>query len=334
MSKFQEKERAKAIELIEKSELFDGCKAGFVISRKENNYPKKDILLDGYKNLFAPILNQVIEYFPKNKISFWKIGGEPTEKPTGHVLSSQIACLNHLFPIRNDKNEVLKIAQIICEDIVDVLEIKTDDYLPAYIAFETVSDNDYLNESKKPTRGSHCTSVDALIYAKHKNGKNYILPIEWKYTEHYSNADKSVEDRKGEPKDTNGKGQERLNRYSDLINNSAQLKKYDDYKETVYFIEPFYQLMRQTLWAVQMIKNKDKEIIKADDFIHTHIIPNENCDLLEKQYKYSKKNMKTTWREHLQDKSKYKIISPKELLANIDTNKYADLKNYLEKRYW
>ena len=57
-----------------------------------------------------------------------------------HTLSSQMACLNHLFPIRNDKNTVLKIAQIICEDIVDVLEIKSDKFLPAYIAFEAVSD--------------------------------------------------------------------------------------------------------------------------------------------------------------------------------------------------
>jgi hypothetical protein len=183
MSEYQKNEREKAIELIKNGELFENSKAGFIISRKGVNYPKEEILLNGYKNLFAPIVNQVIEYFLENKISFWKIGGEPKGKPTGHVLSSQIACLNHLFPIRNDKKEVLKIAQIICEDIVDVLQIKTDEFSPEYIAFEVVSDNDYLNECKKgykPTRGSHCTSIDALIYAKHKNGKNYILPIEWK----------------------------------------------------------------------------------------------------------------------------------------------------------
>ena len=322
MSKYQKQERKDAIELIEKSELFDGCKAGFVISRKGKNYPIDDILLDGYKNLFAPILNQVIEYFPKNKISFWKIGGEPTEKPTGHVLSSQIACLNHLFSVRNDKAEVLKIAKLICEDITDVLEIKSDKYSSEYIAFESVSDNDYLNECEdKPTRGSHCTSIDALIYAKHKNGKNYILPIEWKYTEHYGNENKAD----GE------KGNVRKGRYENLINRSTQLKP-ENHK--CYYFEPFYQLMRQTLWAEQMIKNKDNETVKADDFIHVHIIPRENSDLLEKIYPCSNKNMETTWCEHLQNQSKYKIISPKELLANIDTNKYADLKDYLEKRYW
>ena len=202
-----------------------------------------------------------------------------------------------------------------------------------------MSDNDYLNECKegqKPTRGSNCTSIDALIYAKHKNGKNYLLPIEWKYTEHYNNTDKSVEDRQGEPKGTSGKGQERLDRYINdnrnphLVPNSEQLT---NYKSSVYFSEPFYQLMRQTLWAEQMIAHSNSEKISAEDFIHSHIIPHENSDLLNKVYPCSGKNMETTWRECLQNQSKYKIITPKELLANI-APKYTDLKKYLEKRYW
>ena len=328
MGKYQEKERARTIELIEKSELFEGCKAGGKFMGKERDF----VLSDRNYNLFKVIRGEAETYFNENGISWW--GGQ---KQTPHTLSSQMACLNHLFPIRNDKNEVLKIAQIICEDIVDVLEIKSDKFLPAYIAFEAVSDTDYLNEcekEQKPNRGSHCTSIDALIFAKHKNGKNYLLPIEWKYTEHYNNTDKSVEDREGEPKGTNGKGQERLSRYCNLINKSEQLKKYDNYKSSVYFFEPFYQLMRQTLWAEQMIAYRNSEKISAEDFIHTHIIPRENSDLLEKIYPCSGKNMEATWRENLNDQSKYKIISPKELLANIDKEKYADLKNYLEKRYW
>ncbi|MDR0941329.1 MAG: hypothetical protein LBM68_03790 [Bacteroidales bacterium] len=332
MSKYQENQRERAINLIENSKLFDDCKAGGKFMGKERDF----VLSNSNFNLFESIRKDVVTYFEKNKISWW--GGT---KPTSHTLSSQIACLNYLFPIRNDKNEVLKIAKIICEDIVDVLEIKSDKFLPAYIAFEAVSGKDYLNECKeeqKPARGSQCTSIDALIFAKHKNGKNYLLPIEWKYTEHYNNTDKSLEDRRNEPKGTNGKGQERLSRYSDLINKSEQLKKYDNYKSSVYFFEPFYQLMRQTLWAEQMILKKECEIIKADDFIHAHIIPKENQTLLKKEsrdrYKCSGKDMKTTWVEHLKDKNKYKIISPEDLLSNLDEAKYKELKNYLALRYW
>ena len=335
MSKYQENERKKAIERIENGNLFEDCKAGGKFRGKERDF----VLLNGNFNLFKSIREEVKNYFEENDISWWS-----GRKPTGHVLSSQIACINHLFPLRNDKNEVLKIAKIICEDIIDVLEIEANDIQPAYISFEAVGGKDYLNECKgeKPTRGSNCTSIDALIYAKHKNGKNYILPIEWKYTEHYKkNEDKSLEPRKGEPEGTNGKGEERLNRYVNgtpyLIPNSEQLAKFNDYRSSVYFFEPFYQLMRQTLWAEQMIAHKDdkdNETIKAEDFIHTHIIPQENGDLLNYIYPCSRKDMETTWRECLQDQSKYKIISPKDLLSNIDPNKYADLKNYLMERYW
>jgi len=46
----------------------------------------------------------------------------------------------------------------------------------AFIQFESVSDNDNLNEGV-PNRGSNCTSVDALIYAVHKDGSNWLIPV-------------------------------------------------------------------------------------------------------------------------------------------------------------
>lgn len=45
--------------------------------------------------------------------------------------------------------------------------------------------------------------------------------------------------------------------------------------------------MRQTLWVEQMIKNKNKETLKADNFIHLHVIPKKNTTLLNKIYKCS-----------------------------------------------
>ena len=75
------------IHLIENSELFEGVLGGRKFFGKE----RKFVLLDGEKNIFKPIRNDVMEYFKNNRISWW--GGK---KPTGHVLSSQIACINHL----------------------------------------------------------------------------------------------------------------------------------------------------------------------------------------------------------------------------------------------
>ncbi len=259
----------------------------------------------------------------KNNIAWW--GGK---KPTGHLLSSQIACINHLFAIRNDKDAVLELLKTVSEDFVDIYKIGTDNFLSEYIQFEAVSDNDYLNEGQS-TRGSNCTSVDALIFAKHKNGSKWLIPIEWKYTEHYDNLNKATEGCKANPEKC--KGKERQRRYTDLINNSKQLKNEDHF---VYYFEPFYQLMRQTLWAEQMVANKEKETLKADNYLHIHVIPSGNKDLLKKEYKCSGFDMETTWKKHLIDKEKYVIISPKDFLVNLNKEKYTDLYNYLNERYW
>jgi Restriction Endonuclease associating with ARP len=318
-SKYQEAQRAKSIKLIQDgSPVFYGSSAGHKFMGKSRNF----VLMENMKNLFAPISKDVVKYFLQNKVSWW--GGS---KPTGHVLSSQIACLNHLFMIRNDRNAVLSILKIISPDFKDILQIETDYYSPAFIQFESVSDNDNLNEGVS-NRGSNCTSIDAMIYAVHNDGSNWLIPIEWKYTEHYNNQNKATEGCKKDPE--NCKGKVRTERYEQLINDSKQLIG-DDHG--CYYYEPFYQLMRQTLWAEQMIKNSHREKLKASNYLHVHVIPSENSDLLEKEYRCSKKNMETTWRDHLKDQSKYLIITPKKLLSGLNDPKYEELLDYLNTRY-
>lgn len=332
-SKYQESERTKAENLIKAgSPVFYGGKAGKFFRTKNRDF----VLQDSQKNIFSPIYIDVIEYFKNNSIAWW--GGK---NPTGHVLSSQITCVNHLFQIRNDKSAVLTILKNISNDFEDVFQINTDKYLPAYIQFESVSDSDYLNEGQ-PTRGNNCTSIDALIYAKHKNGEKWLIPIEWKYTEYYYNTDKSIEDSdKKSPnfkKGDEAKGKVRLDRYcynkkGKLIDASNYLKSLKKYRNSVYFFEPFYQLMRQTLWAEQMIKYKANEILKTDNYLHLHVIPENNNDLLKKAYKCSGLDMEKTWRKQLKDQSKYIIISPENLIKGIDSNKYNELLAYLKIRY-
>jgi len=313
---YQEIQRSKAVKLLQDSNpCFYGAKGGQYFMRA----PRSFVMTDGNKNLYQSIPKDVTEYFSKNKISWW--GGS---EPTGHVLSSQIACLNHLFLIRNDKSAVMDILRNISSDFVDVLRIESDEYFDGYIQFESVSINADLREGN-PTRGNNCTSIDALILAKHKDCSVWLIPIEWKYTEHYNNLDKSKEGNE------NVKGNVRLWRYSELIKNSTQLKSTEN---SCFYFEPFYQLMRQTLWAERMIANKITEKVKADNFLHVHVIPKDNAGLLDKKYKCSGLDMETTWRSHLIDQSKYLIISPEQLLSGINADKYKDLMAYLSVRYW
>jgi len=346
---YREKRKQNDLKLIKLGKLFNsdkGKKPYFLRNKKNPDgiwLPKADLLLNWKNNLYPQIVDEVNLYFALNNISFHHLEGDSDFGfciPSCHTLSSQIACLNHLYPLRYDKNAVLKIAQQIYPEIIDLFQIEIDKFLPAYISFEATSDVDHLNEtadSQKLTRGTMCTSVDAIIYGKLKNDKKIIIPIEWKYTENYheegkADKDYSIENR---GKEKEGKGKERLRRYSSLITNSKQLSiKKVDYKNSVYFFEPFYQLMRQTLWTEQIIANKTTETIKSDDYIHVHIVPNENKELLKYEYPVSKKGMKETWESCLTDTNKYKLLQPKDLFANIDKAKYQTLINYLAERYW
>lgn len=125
-----------------------------------------------------------------------------------------------------------------------------------------------------------------------------------------------------------------MNRYGDLLNKSKYLVKYDNYAHTPYFFEPFYQLMRQTIWAEQMIEHKDSEWIKADRFLHIHVIPSDNASLLHKKYSCTEKEMEESWKSHLLLDC-YQTITPEKLLSPLKGNDdYSELINYLQIRYW
>ena len=321
MSRYKNSQYIRQEYLINNSDIFSGDKGNGYFMGK----PRHFVLKDGMNNLYEPIRNDVIRYFKDNKISWW--GGD---KPSGHTLSSQIACLNHLFAIMGDKEAVLAMLNGVRDEFKEVLSVQCD-AAPQYIGFEVVSEEDPLNE-KTSTRGSNCTSVDAFIYAKHKDDSIWLIPIEWKYTEHYANLDKSNEDRQGEEKGSNGKGQERVRRYSALTDASLQLKSLDSYYGSIYYQEPFYQLMRQTLWAENVVKLKEEKL-KADNYMHIHVIPSANKDLLDKKYSVSGMGMEETWRSMLTNQSKYIIVDPQKLLEPIK-DKYPELASYLKKRYW
>ncbi|OGR75930.1 MAG: hypothetical protein A2X32_10050 [Elusimicrobia bacterium GWC2_64_44] len=249
-------------------------------------------------------------------------------------MSSQVACLNHLFAIKDDVAAVTSLLKGISKDFVRPVKIASDK-LPGYIQFEAVSDRQYLNEGPL-TRGTQCTSIDALIYADklmaNKETRRCLVLIEWKYTEHYGNTDKSLEGAKKDP--LNCKGEVRKKRYNALIGISDQLKS--DHIGWFYY-EPFYQLMRQTLWGEQMVRHKALERVKADEYLHLHVVPDANEDLLRntRPYPYSKLSMESTWNALLKEPGKYIRLSPEKLLKPLMSSaRHKELISYLRRRYW
>ena len=189
-----------------------------------------------------------------------------------------------------------------------------------YIAFEAVSYSQHLNE-RTLTRGSNCTSVDALMIAKNPEGI-WLIPIEWKYTENYYSVDKSQ----------NKGGETRWKNYEGLIRDSKQLnEKYLARKDSIYFQEPYYQLMRQTLWAELSLGDYG-----ANNFLHLHIVPEANKELINRSYKrfhQFKDGMEKTWSSLLKKPELYLCKDPKTIFASIKSFK-LDLYNYLLERYW
>ena len=71
--------------------------------------------------------------------------------------------------------------------------------------------------------------------------------------------------------------------------------------------------------------HKQTEVLKADTYLHVHVIPSANEKLLHRKYRYSDKGLEDSWREVLLDQNKYNAIK--------STGKYDDLVEYLSIRY-
>ena len=94
--------------------------------------------------------------------------------------------------------------------------------------------------------------------------------------------------------------------------------------------------MRQTLWAEQMINNKSSENIKADSFVHVHVVPSQNKELLNNGFSEKKEEdgMKKSWENQLLDRSVYRLVDPQLIVETIAKDgKYGELVGYMRERY-
>lgn len=328
-TKFEDNQAQKQIALLKDSDVFEHAEAGGLCliydyktrkkfwraSQKVIKYP------DNIRNLWGPIRRSALAYFELNDIEWWR-QSEEHYFPNGHVLSSQIYCLNHLFAIRADQDAVLKVIRAILPDITEILPSPIDEQFcimekypyptPSYISFEFTCNNKlYLNE-RCNKRGANCTSVDAFVYARDQEGKHVLIPIEWKYTEHYEKAD----DKYKADEETVEKRYRHLAELPD-----SNLKGWED----AYYWDPAYELARQTLLMEQIIRNKPFD---AAYYQHIVVCPNGNVEM---------RTDADAFEESLTEKGKehFHIVDPEQLLSPLQGNaNYVELLKYLSNRYW
>lgn len=325
--KYQVQEQKRQVKILkERPEWFGGDLGG--AKHRDNHYAH--LLQQRANNIWQDFRAEALGYFRSNQIK-WHLQAH-------NLKSSQVACVNHLMGIRYDKALVLAMINAIAKSLsitfVDVLPLPYE-MDETYIAFEVVSGGDWLGEGQ-PTRGSNCTSLDALVYARDTAGKQWLIPIEWKYTEKYEREDKASEG--------DGKGETRRSRYDHLIAGSEILKPQGEVLVGIYYQEPFYQLMRQTLWAEQIIRQtfahrdpqklsafKD-ELFRADEMLHIHVVPDENQFVVPRRFSHER--LEDLWRDCLHKPERYIRIDPAKLFAPIMDRLDEGLKEYLEMRYW
>ena len=332
---FSEQERKHHLALLADPQnheaLFDNAEGGGCWwnrdEQKWDHYPHILKHENSVCNLFAPIRQMALDYFERHDIAWWQ---QDTDRyfPTGHLLSSQNHCLNHLMAIQRDDKAVLAIIQAICPTVtkvypspidstVEVKDGKLHEYAN-FITFEFSCENQNLLHESGDKRGKKCTSVDALVYAKDKNKGDVLIPIEWKYTESYA----KTPDKRAKEKS--------VKRYVRLANlKSSNLKEWIlDYEW-----DPLYEFARQELLMERIIAKKPlcgfgykKKPLEVKDFIHIIVRPNDNAEIIKDI---------ATFRKTIVDESKFIEIDPEALLAPLKNfDEYKDLITYLQTRYW
>ena len=148
--------------------------------------PRAFVLAKAERNLWAGIRQDAADYFKRNNIG-WHMTSWG-ELP-GHVLSSQVACVNHLFLLRQRQDLATAVLKSVDPEI-SAAEVVDD----GFVEFEFIGKQQRLKE-KAFSRGANCTSVDAAMIGRTTSGERRMFLIEWKYVEAYSTEDKYIEAR-------------------------------------------------------------------------------------------------------------------------------------------
>ncbi len=233
---------------------------------KKKSYPF--CLADGHsqENLHESFRDNAIDYFKARNIPWHD--GTKDGLPSGHLCCSQTMCVNTLFPMTFVKELILNVFQIYFPEMKEALPFFTDEPLPngdyPYICFEWPGKKTHFEGEKKwPQRGANCTSLDFAFFFRRYDGKKQLVLGEWKYTEEYKgNKLPPIQEIN---KTRWGTYQEDFGIWRA---DNPDVPTYEH-----YFVEPFYQLMRQSVLADKMQLERE---MNADVVVHLHISPKAN----------------------------------------------------------
>jgi hypothetical protein len=277
---------------------------------------KRRVTALGGPSLYPGFRERILAYYREYGIAWWGAGEGPTES----VISSQVACINHLEPARLNRELALSIARKYLPDAIDVLPVEG-----GFLAYEWVGTRSYLNERRwsSLSRGRNITSIDAVMAVRRDSGMICLFAFEWKYTEKYGSGRSLV---------ISKRGTSRVEIYRTLLERADSPIRLGEHERL--FFDPFYQLMRQTLLAWQMVEHQE---FGATEWLHIHVAPGANVALLEtvtspKLAEFG--NMESAWRSVLVSPKRYVLVAPGAVVPDVAAHdEFGDWQKWLGARY-
>jgi hypothetical protein len=299
---YRETQRQKAVQM--RDEIFKDPGSG-IFNGQERNF----VLQEPSLNLWEGIREDAKLYFKEHHIPWWH---GRKDDPTGHLLSSQVACLNHLYFVRQRKDVATALLKQIDPNITEALKVDN-----GFVEFEYIGEKQYLKE-KSFTRGANCTSIDAVMLGESFLGKKTLFLIEWKYTEFYARENLYIPERA---------------RVYDSNISQPDGPFVAGIDPRFFYFEPFYQMMRQTLLGWLFVNNRE---LDCDNYINVHVLPSENIELKKNitSPNFNGQDIHEAWKNVLKDPGLYFPIDPASLIKSaahlVDVQSWL---SYLNTRY-
>jgi hypothetical protein len=276
-------------------------------------------------NLFHEIREDALKTWKRHCI-IWH-GSALPGLPSNHLCSSQVFAVNLLFPFINKPEALADALRPFFPDIARMLPVEDK----RYIAFEWIGAINYLNEEPRigesRKRGAGNTSIDAMMAYETHEGKRVMLLIEIKYSESYGVSYKRFR----------SDGSDRFGNYEDFFyspESPINLEVTPNLTDFLY--EPFYQLLRHSLLASQIIKIGKPKVNRVQV---VHLTVTGNRDLLAvtaPKLRHLGDTTHEVWTSILKDPSSFSLISTEGFFKGINLEAHRELEPwalFMKNRY-
>jgi len=247
------------------------------------------------------------------------------------IVSSQVSCLNCLFPFTRDEPALRRWLSLLYPGLSEVLPISSrrepclENGCRPFVTFEWIGERNYLGERVWGTRGAKCTNVDLIFRFRNSQNKIHLVLGEWKYCESYFSKKDYI--RKSR------KGTDRVAIYQPHCRLDGCQIVLDTVKFEDLFFEPLDQLMRLQLLASAMEREHEMD---ADIVSVLHIAPRANNDLLSRTLS-SKVGAGSTvgdvWRS-VTKQGRFQSVALEDLIPMLESSRGDRAwAQYIERRY-